>query len=49
MKKITGLYVFLIVAACMGSHSVLAAGDRPDTVRTGIYITSVHDIDFKQK
>lgn len=21
----------------------------PDTVKTGIYITSIHDIDFKQK
>jgi len=49
MKKITGVYLFLIVAACMGSHSVSAAGDTPDTVRTGIYITSVHDVDFKQK
>jgi hypothetical protein len=25
------------------------AGDKPDTVTTGIYITSIHDIDFKQK
>lgn len=23
--------------------------DKPDTVKTGIYITSIHDIDFKQK
>lgn len=25
------------------------AQDAPDTVKTGIYITSIHDIDFKQK
>src|SRR5687768_12911678 len=26
-----------------------AQDEKPDTVRTGIYITSIHDIDFKQK
>lgn len=25
------------------------SGTQPDTVKTGIYITSIHDIDFKQK
>jgi hypothetical protein len=28
---------------------VLAADKIPDTVRTGIYVTSIHNIDFKQK
>jgi hypothetical protein len=48
MKKITGLYLFLITAACMKGNFSLAA-NIPDTVKTGIYITSIHDIDFKQK
>ena len=26
-----------------------AQDTKPDTVRTGLYITSIHDIDFKQK
>ena len=25
------------------------AQDTPDTVYTGVYVTSIHDIDFKQK
>jgi hypothetical protein len=29
--------------------AALAAAGQPDTVTTGIYITSIHDIDFKQK
>jgi hypothetical protein len=28
---------------------IAAAQGAPDTVRTGIYVTSIHDIDFKQK
>lgn len=42
MKKPLLLLSFLI-----GSISLLQA--QPDTVKTGIYITSIHDIDFKQK
>lgn len=42
MKKPLLLLSFLI-----GSISLLKA--QPDTVKTGIYITSIHDIDFKQK
>ena len=42
MKKPLLLLLFLI-----GSISLLQA--QPDTVKTGIYITSIHDIDFKQK
>src|SRR4051812_2501705 len=29
--------------------AVKAQKQQPDTVKTGIYITSIHDIDFKQK
>ena len=28
---------------------VSAKSEKPDTVNVGIYITSIHDIDFKQK
>ena len=26
-----------------------ATGEKPDTVKVGVYVTSIHDIDFKQK
>lgn len=31
------------------SLSASAAGGQPDTVKAGVYVTSIHDIDFKQK
>src|ERR1051325_3019134 len=31
------------------SPNCFAEKSHPDTVRTGIYITSIHDIDFRQK
>lgn len=38
------LLILLLVAVSAGkSHA------QPDTVHTGLYITSIHDIDFKQK
>ena len=30
-------------------NTLLAQDNKKDTVYTGIYITSIHDIDFKQK
>ena len=30
-------------------QKIFAQDKTPDTVYTGIYITSIHDIDFKQK
>ena len=39
------LFIFFIVF----SKTSLAQAETPDTVYTGIYITSIHDIDFKQK
>jgi len=38
------LFIFLFV--CFGTN---AQDAKPDTVSIGIYITSIHDIDFKQK
>jgi len=42
MKRII-LIPVLFVLSCAGF-----AQNRPDTVKTGVYITSIHDIDFKQ-
>ncbi len=45
MKKQLLLFAFL----CLCTLSLYAEGDKPDTVKAGIYITSIHDIDFKEK
>lgn len=39
---------FIFYVACLALRSV-AQEAPPDTVKVGIYITSIHDIDFKQK
>src|SRR5258708_36050969 len=39
----TGFNLMLIKSGCYAQEV------KPDTVRTGIYITSIHDIDFRQK
>jgi hypothetical protein len=41
------LYILFLISF-LGSAKIYAAAP-PDTVKVGIYITSVHDIDFKQK
>src|SRR5215467_11218904 len=43
---ITSCVSFLLLA---GLPSLNAQTAKPDTVTVGIYITSVHDIDFKDK
>ena len=40
------LSFFLFSFVCFGTN---AQGTKPDTVSIGIFITSIHDIDFKQK
>jgi hypothetical protein len=45
MKKILLLSAVLISFFTCS----FAQASKPDTVKTGIYITSIHDIDFKQK
>jgi hypothetical protein len=49
MKK-PGIFIafFLFTFFTPGFKSN-AQGEKPDTVKVGIYITSIHDIDFKQK
>ncbi|NOT52882.1 MAG: hypothetical protein HOP10_16615, partial [Chitinophagaceae bacterium] len=39
----------LILFAFFAGNSLYAQPPAPDTVSTGVYITSIHDIDFKQK
>ncbi len=49
MKKLiipTGFFIFILL--CFSLKSFAQVTQR-DTVKTGIYITSIHDIDFKQK
>ncbi|PBQ33313.1 hypothetical protein CNR22_16530 [Sphingobacteriaceae bacterium] len=40
---------FLSLALILSFSQINAQDTLPDTVYTGIYITSIHDIDFKQK
>ena len=48
---------FLIFSASAGKHTTVAkkikqveeSTHKPDTVTVGIYITSIHDIDYRQK
>ncbi|HVX25292.1 MAG TPA: hypothetical protein VHB70_03040 [Parafilimonas sp.] len=48
MKKILlRLFLFALVLNC--SATFLFAQTKPDTVTTGIYITSIHDINFKDQ
>ena len=49
MKKIHLSVVILIFYFSLASIKSFAADPPPDTVYTGIYVTSIHDIDFKQK
>ena len=44
MKKL--IYTLIIIFTALAAKAQPA---HPDTVKTGIYITSIHDIDFKEK
>lgn len=48
MKNICVAAVFSMICLFLTANKVYAQ-EAPDTVKTGIYITSIHDIDFKQK
>ena len=41
--------MFVLVCLFSFANNVLAEKSKPDTVYTGIYVTSIHNIDFKQK
>src|SRR3982750_3288015 len=47
MPKAKSFIVFLCYLLL--SFTTFAKGAKPDTVTIGIYVTSIHDIDFKQK
>jgi len=49
MKKNLILEVFSLFIFSIVYFNANAQGAKPDTVSIGIYITSIHDIDFKQK
>ncbi len=40
--------IFIFIFSLLNTVS-FAGNEKPDTVKAGIYITSIHDIDFKQK
>lgn len=42
-------YLLLLAGVCFDSFKANAQDIKPDTVKVGIYITSIHDIDFKEK
>src|SRR4051812_18713233 len=41
--------LFTLLISLFTSAAVKAQRQVPDTVKSGIYITSIHDIDFKEK
>jgi hypothetical protein len=49
MKKPLLLSVLLLLISLLSHFTSLAQPEKKDTVKVGIYITSIHDIDFKQK
>ncbi len=46
MKK-AWVIIAILFSCFITAHA--QADSKPDTVKTGIYVTSIHDIDFKQK
>lgn len=48
MKTTTRFSILSLIITCLSIHA-FAQDVKPDTVKVGIYITSIHDIDFKQK
>jgi hypothetical protein len=49
MKRTIYLAGLMSLMLCLSTIRPMAQGTLPDTVYTGIYATSIHDIDFKQK
>jgi hypothetical protein len=41
--------LFILLFAFCWQLKAFAQNTKPDTVKTGIYVTSIHDIDFKQQ
>ena len=49
MKKTLLLFAIFLVNSSLFISNSFAEQAKPDTVKVGIYVTSVHDIDFRQK
>ena len=49
MRKAFPFSVVLLFILFFTGNRLTAQETQPDTVKVGIYITSIHDIDFKQK
>lgn len=49
MKRILCLAYFFVCCLLFSLSPSAQETEKPDTVKTGIYITSIHDIDFKEK
>lgn len=49
MKRIILLILFFLANYTLFTSTAFANDVHPDTVTVGIYITSIHDIDFKEK
>lgn len=49
MNKANSLFTIIFLAALFSGFHSFGKQANPDTVYTGIYVTSIHDIDFKQK
>jgi len=47
-KSIVFPFLLIVILLCV-FHNSEAQDEKPDTVKVGIYITSIHDIDFRQK
>jgi hypothetical protein len=49
MKRNHLIPALVLAMLMLSAHHTAAQPTKPDTVYTGIYVTSIHDIDFKQK
>lgn len=49
MKKSSIIFLQLIVLILLFSEGSFAQKSTPEKVKAGIYVTSIHDIDFKEK
>src|ERR1700750_1206783 len=49
MTKVIGKYRFIFIFTVFLLAFYTVKAQHPDTVKTGIYITSIHDINFKDK
>ena len=49
MKKVLFILVCCILQSAFFTRHCEAQSTNPDTVNVGIYVTSIHDVDFRQK